>query len=82
MSHVGTAENSNDEQSHKEPREVKIASHGLVPPPHNAYGRAIQSISNGHVSSLQDGGSLTPSDASGGSAPSTAPSSPHLSVSI
>jgi hypothetical protein len=81
MSNVVVVENPNDNHSNKETREIKITSHGLVPPPHNSYGRVIQTIPNGHSCGPQDGGSHTPSDASGGSAPSTAPSSPHLLVS-
>lgn len=52
--------------------------HGLVPPIPIPHGRVHQTITNGHGCGPQDAGSLTPSDTSGGSAPSTAPSSPHL----
>lgn len=79
MSNVVVVESSSDNHSNKETREIKATPHGLVPPlPHNSYGRVNQTIPNGHGHSLQDGGSRTPSDTSGGSAPSTAPSSPHL----
>lgn len=52
--------------------------HGLVPPIPIPHGRVHQTITNGHGCGAQDAGSLTPSDTSVGSAPSTAPSSPHL----
>ncbi|KFY05715.1 hypothetical protein V492_08341 [Pseudogymnoascus sp. VKM F-4246] len=52
--------------------------HGLVPPIPIPHARVHHTIPNGHGFGSQDGGSLTPSDASGGSAPSTAPGSPHL----
>jgi hypothetical protein len=63
-------------------------THGLVPPPtipHGLvpaipipHGRVHQTITNGHGCGSHDAGSHTPSDASVGSTPSTAPSSPHL----
>lgn len=52
--------------------------HGLVPAIPIPHGRVHHTITNGHGCGPQDGGSHTPSDASIGSAPSTAPSSPHL----
>ncbi|ELR01671.1 hypothetical protein VC83_00896 [Pseudogymnoascus destructans] len=52
--------------------------HGLVPPIPIPHGRVHQTISNGHGCGSQDAGSHTPSDASVGSTPSTAPGSPHL----
>lgn len=53
-------------------------THGLVSSPSIPHGRVHQTITNGHGCGPQDAGSLTPSDTSVGSAPSTAPSSPHL----
>ena len=57
---------------------VPTIPHGLVPPIPIPHGRVHQTIPNGHGRGPHDTGSLTPSDASGGSAPSTAPGSPHL----
>ncbi|KFY04110.1 hypothetical protein O988_00987 [Pseudogymnoascus sp. VKM F-3808] len=52
--------------------------HGLVPAIPIPHGRVHHTITNGHGCGPHDAGSHTPSDTSIGSAPSTAPSSPHL----
>lgn len=79
MSNVLAPENSNDNLAHADTHDGKHPYHNLAPPQCDSHGRALQIMSNGH--NHQDSGIHTPSDASGGSAPSTAPGSPHLLVS-
>jgi len=78
MSNVVAAEICNDNPPNKDVPEGKAIQQTLSPPPCGPLSRTLQTVPSGH--SLQEGGANTPSDASVGSAPSTAPGSPRLLV--